>query len=791
MPFALKGMKVDARTSSLLLPQLYHPVAMEAYRFCAFTSARVLLTLGTRKTPEDASLWNDLGRLHADMGDLDEAVEAFHKAIQLDPDHTRAYGDLGLVLRRQEHFKEAEDAFRKQIEVEPEVARAHLDLGDLLMERGRDQEAIPELQHAARIKPRDPHPLVFEGEALLHLGDTKGALEAFAKAQELATDLETRNDSAYYLAEAGAALDLARTWAMEALKDAEKALDRVPGPAGPMARATLTATLAARWDTLGWVYFRQGDLQKALAYLQAAAPLGGTTAELDHLGQVSEALGDREGAIRAYARSLALPGRAESTRARLYRLIGKTEGEAALGRARLEASKVRRASLSAPEVPSGVAEFDAVIGPKGAILDARLVQGLGTLWPLCKALKDVRHPFPFPTADALRVPLRIRATVPQGKGPVTLEFLDAQETIAACDTSPLGPLTAQAPPMISIGLTRAWAAWAGPAAAFRGFTPDRIQRFLEASRTQPLEPLGPELVAWLQNLARAPEPNLSAWALARLLEGGDATALPAYQSRMYDHLRALSVPGAPKEGLLQDPPFLARTLAVSGDSPFWATFRQRLHEKLDEPLDRATYAVWCYATNPDQLDLVLEQAAHVKPTPTNGGSALDPWNDPRFWIVADWALAWGREEDFKALAETLPDGSAREEFLRLKARMEGMRGFFGYTIPPPPGAKNPQAEAPVHQMKFEDMKIKAHPPAPEYPPEALGRRLMTTVNLALTVSAEGEPLGAHLQPGPWLALFGPTAYAHGLEWRFEPALINGVPQVTRFTLAMPFTLKGK
>jgi outer membrane biosynthesis protein TonB len=230
-------------------------------------------------------------------------------------------------------------------------------------------------------------------------------------------------------------------------------------------------------------------------------------------------------------------------------------------------------------------------------------------------------------------------------------------------------------------------------------------------------------------------------------------------------------------------------LAVTAGSPFWALFRRHLQEKLGDPMDPATYAAWCYATSPDQLGLVLEQAAHVKPTVGKRNPAPDPWNDPRFWIVVDWAMAWGREAEFKALAEALPEGPAREAFQQIQARAGGLRGFFGFTVPHASGANEASGDAPVRPMEFKNMKVKTAPPAPDYPPEALGRRLMTTVHLALTVSAEGEPLGARLQPGPWLALFGPTAYAYALDWRFEPATVNREPQAARFILTMPFKLK--
>ena len=653
---------------------------------------------------------------------------------------------------------EAEAAYRKQIEVRSDDPFAHKNLGILLIKLGRDREAIPELQAAVRISPKDALPLVVEGEALLHLGNEQAALAAFGHAMEQREGMEARNDVAYQLALAGVALDQARTWAAEAITAAEATL--TPGPKAVEVRTQVaaTSTLAARWDTLGWVLYRKGDLTTAQTYLEAASRLGGQAEVADHLGQVRAALGD--------------------------------QADAAVARTKREGGQDLEIPLPATGMEPGTADFEATLAPGGKVVEARIHSGLEAMNPLSKALLEVHHPFLFPRDSSARLVVIIRVVVPRGAKTATVRFLDGKEALVSLDPSPLGSISTPTPALIPAELTKKWAGWAGPEGVARGFTPDRIQAYLEAWRISSVAPLPGAIRSWLKDLSESPVPSLSAWALARRLEAGDFTAFEAYQIRMFDHIYAISKPGSHKaDAVLRDPPLLARTLAVDPDAPFWATYLKGLRSRIDEPMGAGLYAVWCYGTRPDQRALILEEAAHVKPAITITNPSLDPWNDPRFWIVVDWALAWGQESDFKTLAEALPQGPARSEFIRIHQRVGRLQGFWGIVIPPAQPSHVSEAPFKAGTNEVRPLLVKIQPRAPAYPEEGKARRMMSVIQVALTVGADGVPLGAKLLPGPWLAFFGPTAYAYGLDWRFEPAQWNGVPQASRFLLTMPFTLK--
>ena len=213
-------------------------------------------------------------------------------------------------------------------------------------------------------------------------------------------------------------------------------------------------------------------------------------------------------------------------------------------------------------------------------------------------------------------------------------------------------------------------------------------------------------------------------------------------------------------------------------------------------MDATLYAVWCYGTGPEQRSLILEEAAKIQNRLTLRNPNSDPWNDPRFWIVTDWALAWGASEDLKAIESAIPEGPARNEFSRIRGRIQEVQGFFEPSTRSkstaeaqekvPTGELNLMEKAEL--VSFSQIRVKLQPAAPLYPREAKDRKMMTVLKVEMTIDPEGRPVRCRPLPGPWLAFFGPTALKYSLDWRFEPARLNGIPQYARFLLTMPFRL---
>src|SRR5262249_4457558 len=67
-----------------------------------------LLDKPLQPEPTDAEIWNRLGMVLVRQGETARGVEAFRKALQLDPDHPEAHGQLAAVLS--DHGRSADAA---------------------------------------------------------------------------------------------------------------------------------------------------------------------------------------------------------------------------------------------------------------------------------------------------------------------------------------------------------------------------------------------------------------------------------------------------------------------------------------------------------------------------------------------------------------------------------------------------------------------------------------------------------------------------------------------------------
>ena len=82
-----------------------------------------------------------------------EAIEAYEKVIQLDPNHAAGHINLGTLHYNRQDYALAERHYRRAIEIDPRYALAHFDLSNVLDETGRINEAITTYQTALQLAP--------------------------------------------------------------------------------------------------------------------------------------------------------------------------------------------------------------------------------------------------------------------------------------------------------------------------------------------------------------------------------------------------------------------------------------------------------------------------------------------------------------------------------------------------------------------------------------------------------------------------------------------------------------
>jgi tetratricopeptide (TPR) repeat protein len=83
----------------------------------------------------------------------EQVIEAYRKAVELDPNSAGALVNLGTIYFNAHQWKEAELYYTQAIEVDPDYALAHFDLANLCDERGNHALALEHYLTALRLSP--------------------------------------------------------------------------------------------------------------------------------------------------------------------------------------------------------------------------------------------------------------------------------------------------------------------------------------------------------------------------------------------------------------------------------------------------------------------------------------------------------------------------------------------------------------------------------------------------------------------------------------------------------------
>ncbi len=90
---------------------------------------------------EEAMTYNNLGNAYGVKGIFEQAVAAYRKALELDPQFAEAWMNLGVTAMRAGEWAVAADGFRQAAVLLPEDKEAHFNLGVALEKTGRPDDA--------------------------------------------------------------------------------------------------------------------------------------------------------------------------------------------------------------------------------------------------------------------------------------------------------------------------------------------------------------------------------------------------------------------------------------------------------------------------------------------------------------------------------------------------------------------------------------------------------------------------------------------------------------------------
>jgi predicted TPR repeat methyltransferase len=131
--------------------------------------------------PDQADWYSNLGIIFQEDGQLEAAIDAYRRAIAIDPSHANAHSNLGVLLRATGKPSEAEAAYRTAIQLNPDHIDAYTNLGILLNGLKRAEEAAACFSKVITLRPKHREARKLLALAHCTLGEIDEAVNIFEK----------------------------------------------------------------------------------------------------------------------------------------------------------------------------------------------------------------------------------------------------------------------------------------------------------------------------------------------------------------------------------------------------------------------------------------------------------------------------------------------------------------------------------------------------------------------------------------------------------------------------------
>jgi cytochrome c-type biogenesis protein CcmH/NrfG len=95
----------------------------------------------TRRNPANAAAWVELGNAYFDSDQVKQSIEAYRKALELQPNNADVATDMGVMLRKDGRPQDAVQAFDRAIAINPKHEISRLNKGIVLLHDLQDGPA--------------------------------------------------------------------------------------------------------------------------------------------------------------------------------------------------------------------------------------------------------------------------------------------------------------------------------------------------------------------------------------------------------------------------------------------------------------------------------------------------------------------------------------------------------------------------------------------------------------------------------------------------------------------------
>ncbi len=203
-----------------------------------------------RVEPKNLTFLCKIGYLYDKLQNVEKALKAYRKVLKISPEHVNANFQIGYYLRNfYSQYAKAIEHFNVVLKNDAKHKRALFNKGACLVKLQKYGEAITCLEKYTALDKTNYMVYYLLGDSYFQENYSNKAIHAYKKALKInPADFPSMNNLAYTYAEEETNLDDALKLSIEALEN--------------------NADSYSYMDTVGWVYYKRGEYEKAMEMLQ-------------------------------------------------------------------------------------------------------------------------------------------------------------------------------------------------------------------------------------------------------------------------------------------------------------------------------------------------------------------------------------------------------------------------------------------------------------------------------------------------------------------------------------------
>jgi tetratricopeptide (TPR) repeat protein len=341
--------------------------AVEAIERRDIADAKTKLDQAKELNPDQPYLWFTYGYYYYQLGGMNTAIQDYHKELALYPERIAVYKDLVRVEASQNLKSEMKETLKEWAAADSRDPVPCAMLAEILLADGDAAAALPAAESAvARLpedKKNDERSQLLLGQAQLGSSMKQKGHDTLLALMKNTHDPMMMNDVAYVLADASQELSEDETVSRKSVEMMTAESKTWTLDDSLQALAAKSRQLAAVWDTLGWILYREGKLDEAEGFLKAAWVNTQSDTVAEHVGQLESARGEKNEALTTYRLGIAAshPGTEQKKLQSLAEALQKAGAKSPVTDSQKKLQEDRKISLGPAKGLDGVAEYKLLL----------------------------------------------------------------------------------------------------------------------------------------------------------------------------------------------------------------------------------------------------------------------------------------------------------------------------------------------------------------------------------------------------------------------------------------------